>query len=225
MSLYNKFNSEYREKYLIIFSLIAFLALLFWSSYTFQDYFYGAIHFLEKYINDYPVFGLAAFIGLSAASAVISPFTSVPLIPVAIIIFGKFLTFSSLWFGWILGGVLSYLLGLYAVRPLVIKIFSDEKIDKYQKAFSQKSNFWLVLLFRSSVPAEIPGPVLGALKYSPLKFTFATAIAELPYAIAIVYASNSLLIGQKFCFLLWVGSIFIVMSIIYFIFHKKIQHP
>lgn len=211
-----------KEQYLIIFSLIAFLALIFWSSYTFQEYFFNAMRFLEKYINNYPAFGLIIFIGLAAVSAVISPFTSVPLIPAAIIVFGKFLAFFSIWFGWILGGCLSYLLGLYAARPLAIRLFTDEKIDKYQKRFSQKANFWLVLLFRSSVPAEIPGPVLGALKYSPLKFTLATAIAELPYAIAVVYASNSLLMGQKLGFLLWVGSIFAAMAIMYFIFHRKI---
>ena len=211
------------EKHLIAFAVIAVFALLFWSSYALQNYIFGAIGVLEKYINHYPLIGLLIFIGLAALSAVISPFTSAPLIPAAIIIFGKLITFLSLWFGWILGGFFSYLLGLYAARPMAIRLLSDEKIEEYQKKLSRKTNFPLILFFRMSVPAEIPGPVLGALKYSPIKFLLATAIAELPYAVATIYAGNALIAGQKFTFLLLIALIFIAMSATYLFFQKKMM--
>lgn len=214
--------NDVREKYLIGFSAIAVFALLFWSSYALQSYIYGIIEILETYFRDYPVFGSTIFIGLAALSAIISPFTSAPLIPASILIFGNFFSFLFLWFGWILGGTFSYLLGRFAARPLAIKLFSNKKIEEYQNKLSKKTNFWLILLFRGSVPAEIPGPVLGALKYSLPKFVLATAIAELPYAIATIYASNALIAGQKFIFFLLIALIFLAMAGTYFYFQRKL---
>lgn len=214
--------NDIREKYLIGFSALAVFALLFWSSYAFQNYINSFITILEGYFRNYPALGSTIFITLSALSAIISPFTSAPLIPAAVLIFGKFFSFLFLWLGWIIGGIFSYMLGRFAARPLAIKLFSDKKIAAYQKKLTQNTNFWLILLFRGSVPAEIPGPVLGALKYSLFKFTLATAIAELPYAIATIYASNALIAGQKFLFFTLVALIFLAMAGTYLYFHKKL---
>ena len=211
-----------REKYLIAFALIAVFALLFWSSYAFQSSIYSFFGFLEKYLIAYPLTGSMIFFVLAALSAVISPFTSAPLIPAAVAIFGGFLTFWLIWVGWIFGGIISYFLGRYAARPIVINLFTSKKINSYQKKLTRKTNFFLILLFRIAVPAEIPGPILGALKYSPLKFILATAIAELPYAIAAICAGSALITGQKIIFFLSIIFIFVAMSAAYFIFHKKI---
>lgn len=216
-------SDNIREKYLIAFAIIAVFALLFWSSYNFQSSIYNFFGFLEKYLIAYPVLGSIIFIILAALSAVASPFTSAPLVPAAIFIFGKFLTFWLLWVGWIFGGIISYILGRYAARPLAISLFSIKRINYYQKILSKKTNFWLILLFRASVPAEIPGPILGALKYNLIKFIFATAIAELPYAIATIYASNALINDQKIIFFALIVFAFIAMSAAYFFFQKKIS--
>ncbi|KKR02809.1 MAG: hypothetical protein UT31_C0040G0003 [Parcubacteria group bacterium GW2011_GWF2_39_13b] len=212
-----------REKYLIAFAAIAVFALLFWSSYAFQSSINNFLGFLEKYLTAYPLIGSIIFFVFAALSAVISPFTSAPLIPAAIAIFGNFLTFWLLWIGWIFGGIISYFLGRYAARPIAINLLTSKKINYYQKKLSKKTNFWLILLFRIAAPAEIPGPILGALKYNPLKFIFATAIAELPYAIASIYASNALITDQKIIFFLSIILIFAIMSAAYFILHKKIN--
>lgn len=211
-----------REKYLIAFAVIAFFALLFWSSYAFQSSINSFFSFFEKYLLAYPLIGSMIFFVLAALSAVISPFTSAPLIPAAIAIFGSFLTFWLIWVGWIFGGIISYFLGRYAARPIAINLFTSKKINYYQKKLTRKTNFWLILLFRIAVPAEIPGPILGALQYNFLKFIFATAIAELPYAIASIYAGNALIADQKIIFFLSIIFIFAAMSAAYFIFHRKI---
>ena len=47
------------------------------------------------------------------------------------------------------------------------------------------------MLFQLAVPSEVPGWVLGALRYPFGKFLGAFAIAELPFAIGAVYLGEA----------------------------------
>jgi uncharacterized membrane protein YdjX (TVP38/TMEM64 family) len=58
------------------------------------------------------------------------------------------------------------------------------------------------LLFQAAVPSEIPGYVLGILRYEFPLYLTALAITELPYAFAAVYLGESFLKGQSLIFIL-----------------------
>jgi len=219
---FKKLREEINNRHLIIFSIAVFAALVFWSSLALQNTFFQLISFVGKLIQANPNAGIGIFFILTALSAILSPFSSVPLVPVAIIIWGNFLTILLLWIGWSLGGAAAYIIGKKIAYPSLKKLIDIKKINYYSKRFSKKTSFWTVLLFRLSLPAEIPGYALGILKYNFWKYQLATALAELPFAIATVYASQALLSGQKTYFILWLGAGLLSMSAAFYYFHKKI---
>jgi uncharacterized membrane protein YdjX (TVP38/TMEM64 family) len=63
-------------------------------------------------------------------------------------------------------------------------------MERYEGLITQRASFGLVLLFQMAVPSEIPGYLLGLLRYHFGKYLAALALAELPYALATVYISS-----------------------------------
>lgn len=190
---------EHVKRISLLVFLILFMVLLFWYSASFQDIFFGSVNIIEKYESGHNILAKAIFVGLAALSAMVSPFSSIPLVPVAVIIWGNSLTLALLLGGWYLGGVFTYLIGKYAAYPVLRRFFNiDGRVDYYRRKISPRSEFGLVLLFRLAIPAEIPGYMLGTIRYHFVKYFFATALAELPFAIMTVYASEALIFKKSF---------------------------
>ena len=81
-------------------------------------------------------------------------------------------------------------------------LVDEEKIAGWERELGARARFIHVLLFQAAVPSEIPGYVLGILRYSFLRYLAALAITELPYAIATVYLGESFLKGESTLFIL-----------------------
>jgi uncharacterized membrane protein YdjX (TVP38/TMEM64 family) len=222
MAGWQKFYKKPINRNLIIFAVALAAAIFFWSSISLRDFLNNIVILLEKYIQSDPLLGIFIFTLLSALSAMLSPFSSVPLVPAAVVLWGKFLTFLFLWLGWSLGEAAAYYVGKSAAHRALNRFIDIKKIDYYSQRFSQRTNFWTVMLFRASLPAEIPGYVLGILKYNFWKYQIATSLAELPFAVATVYASQALLAEQKTYFILWLAFGLLSMSIAFYYFQKKI---
>lgn len=211
------------QKILITFLLIIAAALLFWSSISIQSIFYETVLSIEKYTAQNEILIVAIFIALAALSAMLSPFSSLPLVPVAIIIWGNFLTGVFLLIGWLTGEILAYAIGYYAGYPLVKQLSSFERVKYYQEKISRKAEFWLILLFRFSMPAEIPGYVLGIIRYNFGKYFLATFLAELPFAFISSYAGNALIENNPAIFMGLVVFAFSFMILMFYFFNKKLR--
>jgi uncharacterized membrane protein YdjX (TVP38/TMEM64 family) len=70
----------------------------------------------------------------------------------------------------------------------------------------------LVLLFQLAMPSEIPGYVLGLVKYGFLRYCLSLALAELPYAVLTVYLGASFL-ERRGGVVLGIGVILMSLSI------------
>lgn len=172
---------------------LALLVVIFWFSVTLQDVFYDAVFLAEAYGAGHQTLGIFVFMALAGVSAMLSPFSSVPLIPVAIMLWGSTWTTVFLVAGWLGGHVITYTIGYYAGYPVAKKFIALETVEQYSHRFSKRSEFLLVLLFRFASPAEVPGYVLGAVRYGFVKYFLATFIAEFPFAVITVYASEALI--------------------------------
>jgi len=216
-------KNRHIRKMLVLVAIVVLFALVFWSSLSLQDWFLSAVDTVSYYIENNEILGGLAFIGLAALSAMLSPFSSAPLVPVAVVVWDNTITTILLLVGWVIGGACTYFVGRYAGNPIFKKYFAPkEKIQQYKKRITKKSAFALVLLFRLAMPAEIPGYVLGAIRYNFLKYMIATFLAELPFAILTVYASDALLERDLVLFVV-VGSIGLLILIIsFYYFHKKL---
>lgn len=211
------------QKILITFLLIIAAAFLFWSSISIQSIFYETVLSIEKYTAQNEILIVAIFIALAALSAMLSPFSSLPLVPAAIMIWGNFLTGIFLLTGWLLGETLAYFIGYYAGYPLVRQLSSFEKVKYFQEKIPKKAEFWLILLFRFAMPAEIPGYVLGIIRYNFGKYFLATFLAELPFAFISSYAGNALIGNNPVVFIGLVVFAFSFMILMFYFFNKKLH--
>jgi uncharacterized membrane protein YdjX (TVP38/TMEM64 family) len=76
---------------------------------------------------------------------------------------------------------------------------------------ARRLRFPTVLLFQLALPSEVPGYVLGTLRYPFWRYLAALAIAELPFAIGATYLGWSFLRGS-YLLLLAAGAVGIALS-------------
>ena len=181
-----------KQKNTILIALAIIVAVLFWYSAALQNAFYGAVEIIDKYMEQNYLLGASAFVGLAALSAFLSPFSSVPIVPAAVLLFGTWQTFVLLLSGWALGGIVGYGIGRYLGAPILGKFIFFKKINGYLNELPDQKEFGIILLFRLALPAEIPGYVLGILRFSFWKYILITLLAEAPFALITVYASEAL---------------------------------
>ena len=211
------------KKRLSFILLALFIALIFWSSSSLQGFFYDSLDLFKGFTEENKILGIFIFIGLAALSSMLSLFSSIPLVPVAIVSFGAPLSLILLLGGWLLGESIAYFIGQYAGRSLLNYFVSLERIEYYKKLIPGKSQFLLVLLFRLAVPAEIPGYVLGAIKYDFWKYLLATFLAELPFAAVTIYSGKAFISGDKMTFIGLILFLLAITAYTAYLFRRKMR--
>lgn len=206
---------DYLQRHIVIVGILIVVAGLIAASDTLHDRTDAIIVWIESVISQAPALGMLLFVLLSMVSAMVAFFSSAVFAPVAIYAWGKAGTFMLLWLGWLLGGMLSFGIGRFLGRSVVSVIIDEKKIDGWQRELGTRARFIHVLMFQAAVPSEIPGYVLGMLRYRFPLYLSALAITELPYAIATVYLGEAFLEGNSTVFIL-LGITVIVLGMFLF---------
>ncbi|MDP3740859.1 MAG: VTT domain-containing protein [bacterium] len=210
------------KKNIVAMIALAVLAVGFWSFQSLQTAFGQAVSIVENYILDHQILGIAAFIGFGAIAIIITPFSSIPLVPFVVPIWGKWLTLLFVVAGWMLGSIVTYAIGRYALRGLLARFVAFEKIEKYQKDLPDKQEFLIVLLFRIiSSPTDLAGYILGSIRYHFGKYLLITLIAETLLAFVTVFASQSFIDRRPVHVILWIAISALVVAVMVYIFRKK----
>ena len=205
----------------LLFLFIASLALL---TYGLRDELLAVVVWMGETIREAPVWGAVIFFFASACSVLFLFLSSVLLVPSAILAWGKWLTFFLLSAGWLGGWMATYAIGrFFHDRAFVEKQLSDQHI-KNSIFLSGKLPFSFVLIVVSSLPAEITGYALGAVRYPFWYFLLALTLVEIPFAFLLVF------IGESF-FLENVGLFIGLMVLLLGIFvwevknARRMRHP
>ncbi len=196
---------ENLQRHIVIVGILIVVVGLVTASDTLHDRTEEIIVWIEGVISQAPVLGMVLFVLLSMVSAMVAFFSSAVFAPIAIYAWGKAGTFMLLWLGWLLGGILSFCVGRFLGRSVVGMIIDEQKIAGWERELGERSRFIHILMFQAAVPSEIPGYVLGILRYSFPLYLTALALTEIPYAIATVYLGESFLEGE--------GTVFILLGI------------
>ncbi len=149
-----------------------------------------------NYVEHHSVAGMIVFVVLSTFSAMLAFFSTAVLVPVAVSAWGKIATLLMLWCGWLMGGALSFVIGRYLGRSVVTRFIPENRLRSYENEFRKIAGFPQILLLQLALPSEIPGYVLGTLRYDPKTYFGALAIAEFPFAFGAVYLGESFLRGS-----------------------------
>lgn len=166
-----------------------------------------AVAWGEALIARAPLAGMAAFVVLSALSAMFAFFSTGLLSPVAVAAWGAGWTLGLLWLGWLLGGVVTYAAGRYLGRSAAGLFVDDATLALWESRVTSRAHVSHVLLFQLAMPSEILGYVLGLVRYSFRTYMVVLAVTEIPYALAVVYLGESFVAGNAMTFVLIGGAI------------------
>jgi uncharacterized membrane protein YdjX (TVP38/TMEM64 family) len=181
----------------------------------------SAVAWGEPFIQQRSSLGMIVFVLLSALSAMLAFFSSAIVVPLALAAWGSLSTVLLLWAGWFLGGLSSYLIGKYPGRKLLWWALPAKQTEKIEHAFMENASLPLVFLFQMALPSEVPGYVLGALRYPIQKYLLVLALAELPFVLGTVYLGESFL-QRDYTLLIIIGVAGIILSSVttYFLYKK-----
>ncbi len=179
------------QRHLLVLGALIIVAGLVAASDTLHDRTQEIIVWTEGIISQAPLLGMLVFVLLAMLSAMVAFFSSALLAPVAIYTWGEAGCLALLWLGWCLGGIISFCIDRYLGHSAVSKIIGEEKIAGWQNTLSERTRFVHILFFQAVVPSEIPGYLLGILRYPFLLYLAALGITEIPYALATVYLGES----------------------------------
>lgn len=162
---------------------------------------------------DHTYRGMLLFVLLSALSAMVAFFSSAVLVPIGVYAWGAATTCLLLWLGWLLGGGAAYAAGRYLGRRVVVWLINEERLRHYEQRVSANAPFHVILLFQMALPSEVPGYVVGVLRYGFAKYLAALALAELPFAAGAVYFGESF-IRADYGAIIGVGIALITVSVV-----------
>lgn len=169
----------------------------------------------ERTMSREPILGPVIFVVFAAISAMLAFLSVVVIVPVAVLAWGEPASLLLLWAGWILGGILSYVLARLPGRAIVGWLAPDETLLRLESRLGKRTSFGLVILLQLALPSEIPGYLLGLLRYSFWRYVLAVSIAELPYAIATIVLGTSF-IERRLGPIIGLGLALIVLGVLAF---------
>ena len=172
----------------------------------------NAFEYSERIITQHPTAGVIVFVLLAALSAMLAFFSSAVLVAPAVFAWGPVLTALLLWLGWILGGVTAYTLARMLGRPVVQRLASATLLARLEQRLTQRTPFGVVLLIQLAFPSELPGYVLGLVRYPPGAYLAVLAIAELLYAIGTVLLGEGF-VDRRIGLLLALGAAALVSAV------------
>lgn len=210
---------HWRGYLLVVLALLVFAGLFFASPFL-QELFSAISKDTSNYAAGHPFAVILFFILLAALSAMVSPFSSVPVVPFAVAFWGVNETILLLLVGWLIGGTCAYVVGKYAAHPLIAQFMKEDRLTKYEHSISERMTFSRALLIRLALPAEV-GYAFGLIRYDFVKYIIVTLAAELPFAFLSVHAAEAFLALDALRFAGWVFLLVLLVGVSYLVFRGR----
>jgi uncharacterized membrane protein YdjX (TVP38/TMEM64 family) len=176
--------------------LCVVLAALASSSVTHEALLH-ALAATQSVIEQHTLLGVVTFVVLAALSATVAFASVAVIVPAAVFAWGAPVSIGLLWLGWILGGAATYAIGRYLGRQAARWPTAERALLKLEAHLAADTPLWLITLLQLALPSELPGYVLGLVRYPIARYLIALAVAELPFTVATVYLGNSFVEGRS----------------------------
>lgn len=179
-----------------VLGLITVLLALLATSDTVHGALVAVLESVQEVIARYPVAGALLFVVYAALSAMLAFVSVALLLPVAVYAWGEPLSMLLLWAGWTLGGACAWVVGRHVGRPAARWLDAESWLNRIESLVKPSTPWGVVLLFQLALPSEIPGYLLGMVRYSLPRYLLALATAELIYTVAMVHLGASFVAGR-----------------------------
>jgi len=155
---------------------------------------------LEAWIEQHEMLGATVYLAAVAASVVLLPLSSLPLLPLAAHLYGFWLTAVLSAAGWWIGSLIAFQIARLGRRYLE-RFASLETVDRLERRIPGDIGFGGIVVLRMILPVDIVSFALGLLK--ELRFStyaIASLIGIVPFAVVWSYAGGELGAGRFLTF-------------------------
>ena len=131
--------------------------------------------------------GVGLYILVSLLGSV-TPLSTMPLLPVAVALWGNLAAAIFSIIGWWLGAMLAFSLSRWFGKPLIAKIVALEEIRRIEKIIPAKNIFLSIVILRIVLPVDVLSFGLGL--FSPVSwgvYALATLVGIIPFAFILSY--------------------------------------
>ena len=208
-----KTHLPYKKNIIILIGVI-FLIIILSFLPALSGLFQKNIDLLAERASYNPTPMMILFVALAAFSAMLSFFSSIIFVPIAVAAWGEFATAFLLLIGWLIGGLAAYFASYRFGPSLVKKMIGEEKFNHHSEYLLNRAKFWMIILFRLTIPSEVADYLLGLIRYPFSKYFLAAFIAELPIAIASAYAGSAF-VRQDFVSVISYATLAIIILIFF----------
>lgn len=181
-----------------IFSLLLVAVIFIGVSVFTKQYGYllKEIPFLEGYS------GALIYVAITIIAVVLAPISTMPLLPLAVSLWGNFSAAVLSITGWTAGAAIAFFLARRFGKPLVGKMVSLEKIQRIENIIPKSNVFISIVLLRMTVPVDILSYALGLFSSVQFRLYFiSTLLGVTPFAFFYSY-SVRLPAGLQFFFVI-----------------------
>lgn len=187
---YDKPSYYMSKKEIISISVVIFLFLA--GAFVAREY----AGYIVLYL-DHGVASMLVYMCAGIFATVVAPVSTLPLIPIAVALWGPFVTGTLSVIAWSIGSVVAFFIARRFGKPIVAHFVNLEKISKYEKALGEKYLFWDLVFLRAAVPVDILSYAVGLFTSIGIGvYTLATFIGIIPFAFIFSYASRAPLLVQ-----------------------------
>jgi uncharacterized membrane protein YdjX (TVP38/TMEM64 family) len=138
---------------------------------------------LQEALDEHTGPGILLYLGLNIVDALFAPGATLPLIPVAVRVWGRLPAALLTIAGWTAGSLLAFLIARRWGGPIVEKLVPLERV-KQMRGYLPENLFWSVVLFRAVLPMDVISYVIGLFTDMPTReYLFATLLGLVPSAL------------------------------------------
>ncbi len=163
-----------------VFIIVFLFVLLSYFIQTKMDFFEGLI--VEGWI------GMVIYVLLKIVATVLAPITVLPLIVLAVGLWGVLVAALLSILGWTLGGIAAFWLARRFGVPVIRRLVPLDEIYRLEDKMKVGNSFWSVLLLRMIVPVDVLSYALGLFsRVGFWSYSLATLIGVIPFAFIFAY--------------------------------------
>ncbi len=170
-------------------AFITILIIVFFLLSSYLSHLYSNI--LNEMILLKGITGVSMYFLITTLAVVVAPVSTLPLLPLAVTLWGPGLAAIVSIIGWLVGAGLAFGIARRFGQGLVYKFINPRNIKKWDTAFPKQNLFWFVVLARFVLPIDIISYVVGLFTtMSWLPYLIATFIGITPFAFIFAYGSE-----------------------------------
>lgn len=172
------------KAYLGILLIILLFILV---AYVSQNYNEG----LKALVENNGALGMLSYCIITAVAVVIAPISSIPLLPLASMLWGwKIAALLSI-IGWVIGSQIAFELARRYGKPLIQKLISLKRLEELEGTLPKQNIFWFVVFLRMLIPVDVLSYALGLFsKIQSIPFFFTTLLGVTPFAFIFAYTGT-----------------------------------